>query len=186
MNDLLRVIKERRTTRKYTAQPVERQAIETIVEAGLYAPSGHNKQPWHFTVITDSAIMDTMNQEVKGLAKQSPDEMIQKMASNDQFHIFYNAPAMIVISGNAEEGVTMREDCAAAAQNMLLAAESLGLGACWNGMVSFLFRSPLGESYQEKFSIPQGYQPLYAVVLGHKAVSASQAPARKQGTVTYL
>lgn len=186
MNAVLNTIKGRRTTRKFTSQPVSRDQMEVVIEAGLFAPSGHNKQPWHFTVVNNQELMNEMNDAVKNLAKASADPMIQRMAQNEQFHIFYNAPAMVVVSGSAEMGVTMREDCAAAAQNMLLAAESIGLGACWNGMVSFLFNSPMASEYAQKLQLPEGFAPLYAIVLGEKAVEATQAPARRPSTVTYL
>lgn len=186
MNVVLNTIKARRTTRKFTEQPVSREQLEMVIEAGLFAPSGHNKQPWHFTVVNNQDLLNEMNGAVKNIAKNSADAMIQRMAKNEQFHIFYNAPTIVVVSGSAELGVTMREDCAAAAQNMLLAAESIGLGACWNGLVSFLFNSPLASEYASKLQLPEGFAPLYAIVLGEKAVEATQAPARRPSTVTYL
>lgn len=185
MNSVIQNIKARRTTRKYQSQQVSKEMVESIIEAGLYAPSGHNKQPWHFTVVQNQALLAEMNIEAKEAAKAIPDEMIQKMAHNEHFHIFYNAPTVIVVSGN-EEGLTTRDDCAAATQNMLLAAESLGLGACWNGMVSMLFMGEKADAYVAKLGIPEGCKPFYAVALGHKDAHATNAPARKANTVNYI
>ena len=66
--------------------------------------------------------------------------MIKKMANNDKFNIFYGAPTVIVVSGR-DNAIMPQVDCAAATENMLIAAESLDIGACWNGIVGFLFNS---------------------------------------------
>lgn len=185
MNEVIRNIKARRTTRKYQEKQISREALETIIEAGLYAPSAHNQQPWHFTVIQDKALIDEMNLKSKEMAKNHTDALIQKMANNDAFHIFYNAPTLVVVSGD-KNGMMPREDCAAATQNMLLAAESINIGACWNGMINFLFSSPYGDEYKAKMEIPETHEPYYAVLLGYKDVAVTNAPKRKENTVRYL
>jgi nitroreductase len=186
MNQVISNILSRRTTRKFTSEAINPEMISAIVEAGIYAPSGHNAQPWHFTVIRNPELLKELNLATKEEAKNYPDPTVQKMANNEGFNLFYNAPVLIVVSGMKTGAVMMRDDCAAATQNMLLAAESLGLGACWNGMMAFLFNSPKGAEYTEKLGIPENYTPLYAVALGHKAVSVSAAPARKANLVNYI
>lgn len=185
MNPVLNTIKSRRSTRKFKPEQVEREAIEKIVEAGIYAPSGHNKQSWHFTVVQNAELLAAMNRDSKEAAKVHPDAIIQKMANNESLDIFYGAPTVIVISGE-NHGMTTRDDCAAATQNMLLAAESMDIGGCWNGIIGMLFNSEKVDTYKNKLQIPTDYTPLYAIAIGHKAARATQAPARREGTVHYV
>ncbi len=107
------------------------------------------------------------------------------MGENEKFNIFYNAPTIVLVSGN-ESAMMPVVDCAAATQNMLIAAESLDVGACWNGMVSFALNGPKKDAYMEKLKIPSGYKPYYALVLGYKAVRAANAPKRAQNTIQYI
>lgn len=185
MNETLKVIKNRRSTRKFLEDQLKDEEIKAIIEAGIYAPSGHNKQPWHFTVVQKKEVLDQLNIDAKEIAKSFEDELIKKMGSNERFNIFYNAPTVIIVSGG-EHGLTTASDCAAATENMLLAAESIGLGSCWVGMVSLLFKGPEGSKYREQLGIPEGYEPYYAVALGYKKLTAVKAPERKENTVNYI
>ena len=185
MNEVISNIKARRTTRKYQQKPIEKSKLESVIEAGLYAPSAHNDQSWHFTVIQDKALIDEMNVATKEVSKMNEIEFVRKMANNETLHVFHNAPVMVVVSGK-KNGIMPREDCAAATQNMILAAESLDLGSCWNGMVSFLFSSSKGDDYRARLEIPETHEPYYAVLLGYKDVTAANAPKRRTNTVHYL
>lgn len=185
MNEILKVIKERRTTRKFKPEQIKEDELQAIIEAGVYAPSAHNMQSWNFTVIQNSDLIKELNIEAKEAAKNFPDEMIKKMANNDKFDGFYGAPTVIIVSGN-DNGMMPQVDCAAATENMLIAAESLDIGGCWNGFVSILFNSEKGAEYKNKLSIPEGYTPYYAVLLGYKDVKISKAPERKANPVQYI
>lgn len=186
MNPVIQNILTRRSTRKFTDEAVDNEVLTAIIEAGLYAPSGHNTQPWHFTVVRNKDLLQEMNVATKEAAKDYPDPLIQRMANNESLNLFYNAPVLIVVSGMVTGAVTMRDDCAAATQNILLAAESFGLGSCWNGLTTFLFNGPSGAEYMTRMGIPENYKPLYAVALGHKAVTATAAPKRKENLVNYF
>lgn len=185
MNETLKVIQNRRSTRKFLEDQLKDEEIKAIIEAGIYAPSGHNKQPWHFTVVQKKEVLHQLNIDAKEIAKSFEDELIKKMGSNERFNIFYNAPTVIIVSGG-EDGITTASDCAAATENMLLAAESIGVGSCWVGMVSLLFKGPEGSKYREQLGIPEGYEPYYAVALGYKKLIAVKAPERKENTVNYI
>jgi nitroreductase len=185
INETLKVIKDRRTTRKFKPEQIREEELEIILEAGIYAPSAHNDQPWNFTVIQNKELIEELNVESKEMCKDFPDELIRKMANNKRFNIFYKAPTIIVVSGR-DDAIMPQVDCAAATQNMLLAAESIDIGACWNGFVSFLFRSEKGEEYKEKLNIPKGYTPYYGVALGYKKVRICNPPTRRENTIQYI
>lgn len=185
MNEVLRVIKERRSMRKFKEEQLKDSEMEQIIEAGLFAPSGHNKQTWNFTVVQNKEILDELSVAAKEVCKTFPDEYIQKLANNEKFHVFYDAPTVVIVSGKDNE-FTMKEDCSAATQNMLLAAESLNIGSCWVEFVGILFSSEKGAEYKSKLNIPEGYSPLHAVALGYKGVELTNAPARKENAVQYI
>ena len=185
MNETIKTIKARRSVRRFMPEQLNNQELEQIIEAGLYAPSGHNQQSWNFTVIQNKEMILEINNVAKDAAKNFPDEMIQKMANNDSLDVFYGAPTVVIVSGN-NNTMTPQADCGAATQNMLLAAESLGVGSCWNGFVGFLFSGEKGQAYIEKLGIPSGYSPYYAVALGYKGSNPTQAPARKENAVKYI
>ena len=65
MNEVLKAIKERRTTRKFKPEQIKEEELQSIIEADLYAPSGTNQQPWHFTVIQNKDLIDQMDFEAK-------------------------------------------------------------------------------------------------------------------------
>lgn len=185
MNETINNIKSRRSTRVFLPDQIKDEEVSAIVEAAIYAPSAHNKQPWHFTVVQNKEILDELNAETKEIAKNVSDKIIQQMGSNEKFNIFYNAPTVIIISGD-EKGVLPEIDCAAATENMLIAAESLGVGNCWVGLVRLLFGTEKGNRYKEKLGIPEGNNPYYAISLGYKKINNTKAPERRANTVSYI
>lgn len=185
MNEVIQNILNRRSVRVYSQEQIKQEDLDLILKAGLYSPSGCNTQPWHFTVLQDKELMYKLNVESKKEFANSDNEMFRKMANNEKFDIFYNAPTAIVVSGE-KSAVTSLVDCSAATENMLLAAESLGIGSCWIGLITFLFRSSRAEEFSELLKIPQGYEPYYSISLGYKKVPNPKAPVRRENTVTYI
>ena len=185
MNEVIKTIMERRSVRAFLPEQIKDEELETVLQAGLYAPSAHNQQSWHFTVITDQAMLEAMSQDAKEFARTFDDKLIQQLANNEKFQAFYHAPTVIYISG--EEKAMMPDfDCAAAAENMLLAAEAIGLGACCVGFANFVFGSDKGAVHQQKLQLPDGYKPYIAIALGYKKAPSGKAPARRAGTVNYV
>lgn len=184
-NMVLDTIKRRRSTRIYREEQIKEEELGAILEAGQYAPSGHGEQPWHFTVIQNQELLTELSDKSKEAVKDFPVEAIRNAAKNENFQVFYHAPTVVVVSG-AQNALTPEIDCAAATQNMLLAAESLDIGGCWNGFLSFLFNSEKGDAYRQRLHIPGGYKPYYGIVLGYKAKESGNAAKRKEGAVNYI
>jgi len=184
-SDTLKTIKTRRSIRSFKAEQIKDDELQSVLEAGMYAPSAGNQQAWHFTVIQNKELLDWLNHTAKEAAKKLDDEHIRKMAENEKFNIFYGAPTLIIVSGN-EQAMVIESDCAAANQNMLLAAEAIGLGACWINLVLFAFHSPNGKDYSKELGIPEGYKPYCSTVLGYKKMEAVNAPARKTNLINYI
>lgn len=185
MNETLKVIRNRRAIRKFKPEQIKDEELNAIVEAGLYAPSANNLQAWHFTVIQNKDVIMDLNEAAKDSAKDNPDEMVRKLANEKNLNVFYGAPTVMIVAG--EEGALMADvDCAVASENMMIAAESLDIGGCWNGLVSFLFQSDKADEYKEKLGIPKNYTPYYGLVFGYKDMKEPEAPKRKEHTVNYI
>lgn len=185
MNETLNSIRERRSTRVYKQEQIKDEELQLIIEAGRYAPSAANQQPWHFTVIQNKEALQKINQGAKAYFQKSNNPHFQRFASSEKFHVFHNAPTAIIISGD-QSAMLPQVDCAAATENMLIAAQSLGIGACWTQNVIHLFEGEQATPIKEELGIPDKYRPLYAISLGYKAQDNQQAPPRKENNVNYI
>jgi len=180
MNDVLNVIKNRRSVRKYKPKQLSDEELNMILEAGLYAPSAHNEQPWYFTVIQNKTLLDAINTRTKEIMMSSDSDWIKKMGSQENFRVTYNAPTLIIVSGKSD-AMAYQADCAAAIQNMLLAAESLNIGSVWLGLPRLIFDQ---DDLLEQFNIPQGYLPYYAISFGYKLNDAPRkGPSRNKDVI---
>jgi nitroreductase len=183
MNAVLETIRRRRTVRAYREEQLPRETLDQILEAGIYAPTGHNDQPWHFTVIRNRDVIGELNRRAKEELKLSPIEWMQRSGNNPAYDISYGAPTLVIVSGRTN-AITPLVDCSAAIQNMLLAAESFGVGSAWLGLFSAYLRKP-GSG--KEYGIPDGFEPYYSVALGFKKDDRElPAPARKSDVTNFI
>lgn len=176
---------DRRSVRVYSEDQIKQEDLDAILESGYNAPSGCNMQPWHFTVVQNRELIDELSVECKKEFLNSENEMFRKMAENENYNIFYNAQTIVVISGE-KISPTALIDCSAATQNMILAAESMGIGTCWIGLLAFLFRGARVEEYTKKLQIPDGYEPYYAITLGYKKYPSPKPQPRRENIINYI
>jgi nitroreductase len=176
MNEVLKAIAQRRSTRRFLPQQVKPAELEAIVAAAMQAPSAHNDQSAYFTLVQNKALIDEMSEGSKVEMKKAPFDWMVAMGNNEALHIYYKAPTVIIVAGR-KDAISPLVDVSAAIQNMLIAAESLGLGSCWIGFTKFYFTGP--EQYK-KLGIPEGYEVRYGVALGYKGEGPqAKPPARK-------
>ncbi|MFA5161399.1 MAG: nitroreductase family protein [Elusimicrobiales bacterium] len=185
MNPVIENIKNRRSVRKYKTEPLIKEHLDAILEAAAYAPSGHNDQPWHFTVIRNRALIDLLSSRTKEWMAKQPQDWMSAMGKNPEFHVFYNAPAVIAVSYR-KDAVSPQADVCAAIQNMLLAAESLDIGSCWIGLARYVLKTPEGADLAARLQLPAGYEPDYFVTLGYKAAAHPKPLPRREGVVSYI
>lgn len=162
-NLVLETLKNRRSTRKFKDEQLTEEELQAILEAGIHAPSANNGQTWHFTVIQNKDFIKHMNDKSKEAMINSTEKDIS-LAGKGNVNLFYDAPTLIVVSGKITNKSSI-VDCSAAIENMLIAAESIGVGGVWIGMIRFYLSL---EDEVKKLNIPEGYQGYYAVALGHK------------------
>lgn len=181
-NQVLETIKNRRSIRKYLPDPLKEEELAAILDAASYAPSAHNDQSWHFTVIKDKALIDRISARSKELMAAQQADWVREMGRNELFHVFYHAPVVVVVSMR-KDALSPLVDCCAAIENMLLAAESLDVGSCWIGLARYWFslKEELGV-----LGLPAGYEPCYAVTLGYKGHRPSKALPRRENQVNYV
>jgi nitroreductase len=176
MNDVLKTIAGRRSIRQYREGQIKDSELKAILEAGLQAPSGHDSQPWHFTVIQKRELIDEISAGSKAAMRRSKVDWIVKLGEAEKYNIFYNAPTIVLLAAK-KDALSPVADVCAALQNMVIAAESLGIGSCWMGFVPFYFLDP--KSYK-KIGIPEGYDVLYGLTLGYKPEGWKATPRQRK------
>lgn len=183
MNTVLETIKSRRSIRGYSTAQLSQETLDFIIEAGIYAPTTNNEQPWHFTVIQNPAVLEHINVRTKELMLESDIDWAKKMGSNAHFRVTYNAPTLIIVSGR-KDSTAWNVDCSAAIENMLIASESLGVGSVWLGLLRFLLQD---ENEVNALGIPDEYQPFYGVSFGYSSLNKKPvAPKRNMDVVNYI
>lgn len=183
MNEILETIKSRRSVRSFSDKQIKDNELQTVLEAAQYAPTA-GAQSWQFIVVQKEELISELSNASKEIAKKHEVEFIRGLANNQEFNAFYNAPTVIIVCG--DENPWASADCAAATQNILLAAESLGLAACWINFGLFVFDSESGSKYKTLLSVQEGYKPLYSVALGYRKGELPAAAPRKKNVVTYV
>lgn len=162
---MLETIMTRRSVRQFTDQAVTEEQVRRLLQAAVMAPSAVNAQPWHFIVCDDKEMFRRF-QQVHPYSKML-----------DQ------APLLILICGDTEKQAGpyfYLEDCAAAAENLLLAAHAMGLGGCWLGV------PPQSEREAEigrLFGLPQQIKPFCGIALGVPAAQPKQPERKLDGLV---
>ena len=151
------IINTRRSIRKYDPSvPVTREQIDSLMEAAMLAPSARNKRPWEFIAVTKREILDE-------IAEIHPFGSMCKTAT----------AAIVVVALPQTELVIgyYPQDCGAAAQNILLRAVELGLGACWCGVYPREERIPL---FRKLFDVPEPKIPFCVIAVGTPAEQPNQ------------
>lgn len=147
-NAALENIFERKSVRTYLNKGVEKEKIDLMLRAGMAAPSGRDIRPWEFVVVTDRAKLDSM-------AASLPYAKMLTQARN-----------AIIVCGDSTRSSYWYLDCSAAAQNILLAAESLGLGAVWTAAYPYNDRMEVVRKYT---NLPGNLLPLCVIPFGYPA-----------------
>ena len=145
----LEAIYTRRSIRKFTSKPVSNDLIQTVLEAGMFAPSARNQQPWHFIVITNKTLKDRL------------------MKAHPYASMLSEAPSAILVCGDTDLELSSGYwpiDCSAATQNILLAAHASGLGAVWLGVQP---RQERKDAIRDIFKLPANIQPFALIALGY-------------------
>jgi nitroreductase len=184
--DLNEAISSRRSMRDYTAQAVDDQSIRRLIDAAVHAPSASNGQPWTFTVVRDQGLLDRISHDAKShmlatLPAGPQSDRYRSRLSDPNFQIFYHAPALILISGIAQAPWVV-EDCALAAENLMLAAYGEGLGTCWIGFAQGFLNTSEGMN---ALGLPATWVPVAPIIVGHPKAETAPVP-RKEPEIRWV
>lgn len=148
----MKEIFSRRSIRKYEDKPVEQDKIDKMLRAAMFAPSAGNEKPWHFIVIKDRSTLNAITE------------------FHPHTHMLKEAPMAILVCADISnvkyDGAFWVQDIAACVQNMLLEAESIGIGTCWCGVYP---REELVENMKKLIELPEHIVPVSIVAAGYPA-----------------
>lgn len=188
--DIFKAIKERRSCRNFMPESISEEVIENILEAATWAPSPLNTQPWEFVVVTNKEIKEKIFTEADRCRKWGIEKIGWKWLEKYQLNFLKTAPVIVAVIGDPkktgldkfqeEGGVGYQHACAAAIQNIHLAAYALGLGSLWFTMFD---KKPM----REILGVAPEKTPLGLVCIG-KADGESPRTPRKdvKGKTTFI
>ena len=174
MNETLKVLKERRSIRKYKAEQIKDEELDAILEAGTWAASGKGLQPAVMVVVQDRetiAYMSKLNAEIQGKPGTDP---------------FYGAPTVVVVLADGENPNWV-PDGSLVLGNLMTAAWALGVGSCWINRARELFDMPEGKALLKKWGLPETLRGVGNCILGYAAPGGKKPAAlRREGRVVYV
>ena len=170
MNETLKTLQERRSVRRYTNQQVEESALNAILEAGTWAPSGMGTQASVLVAVQDPetiALMSRLNAQIMGQSGTDP---------------FYGAPTVVVVLGDGEK-LNWLQDGSLVMGNLMTAAAALGLGSCWINRAMELFDRPEGKELLKKWGLPETCRGVGNCILGYVEGDLPAPKPRKDGWI---
>lgn len=173
MNEVIQNMLSRKSVKNYKSDAVPPELLEQIIQAGLYAPSGRNKQAPIILAVTNKELRDKLSKINAG--------------KDPYFRAdpFYNAPCVLVVL--ADKSVpTYVYDGSLVMENMLLAAHSLGLGACWIHRAKETFELDEGKEILKELGIEGEYEGIGNCVVGYANVVPTEDKPRRENRVYYI
>ena len=172
MNETIQTILSRKSVKSYKSDQVPQELLEKIIEAGLYAPSGRNKQAPIILAVTNKQVRDKLSK-----INADKDPYFRKDP-------FYNAPCVLVVL--ADKSVpTYLYDGSLVMENLQLAAHALGLGACWIHRAKETFEMPEGKAILQKLGLEGEYEGIGNCILGYADIDPEKKP-RKENRVYWI
>ena len=155
MNEILQAMHERRSTRKYKPDAVPRELIEQVIDAGLWAPSGMNRQSTIVVAVTNKGLRDRLSEANRAIGGWP-----------EGFDPFYGAPVVLVVLAR-KEAPTYLYDGSLTMANMLLAAHTLGLGSCWIHRAKEEFETDEFKALLAELGVEGDYEGIGHCILGY-------------------
>lgn len=178
--DAMQCLLERRSTRDFLSDPVDRETLKSIINAGMFAPSGMNGQPWLFTVISDDAVLKRINGAVKAAFADSQDAVLIKRSKDDSYCCYYGAPVLVIVSCEKDYRFA-KQDTACALENIFLAATAHGLGSCWiNQLCNGNSDTPRIRAALDELQVPSNHDVYGCAAIGYVKTPTQVKPRRAE------
>ena len=168
-NELLELLKSRRSVRGYKPDAVPEEALDAVLEAGTYAPTGGGAQSPVIVAVRDKAVRDNLmalNAKVMGRDTDP----------------YYGAPVVVLVLADGGRN-TCVEDGSCVLENMMLAAHAVGLASVWVHREKEIFESPEGKALLKQWGLPETLRGVGSIALGYAAGPLPEAAARKEGYI---
>ena len=183
MNETLKNIATRYSCRDFKDTPLTGEQVEELVKAALAAPSAMNMQPWHIIMITDKSLVDELDAEGMNILRDAEDKSGYERMMSRGGKLFYNAPSLALVLSDGSSWGTF--DCGILCQNIVLAAESMGLGTCIVGMAGIPLDGPKSEDYKKRLGFPEGHKFAVGVLVG-EINSGKEPHEQDRSKVSYV
>ncbi len=177
-------IKGRRSVRAYTNEPVSKEQIETVLNAGTWAPTGMHREPLKFIIIENKQLIKYVSDQTKLLVQKMMPSLAKQFSTSADI-VCYKAPVLILVCTEKDEqweNVNLL-DCVLAAQNMFLKAYELGLGTCYMGFVNFLNNKP---EVLKKIGIPENCKMMVPLIMGHPEIAQGTGKRNKPTVLNWI
>ena len=179
MKETLQDLVNRRSVNKYKPEQITEEELETVLECGIAAPSGANRQQWFVAVMQDKAFLDEISEKLYAwrIANAANEEEIAKINARPKSANF-GAPTVLWCAYPEGEGPA---NLGFLAENMVLTAASIGLGTCFlGGIMAYLKGTEEGRELVSRMKLPEGYELAYGLTLGYPAESPDAKPRDKK------
>lgn len=172
-NQVVETIMARRSIRKYKQQPVEKDKLQQILECGINAPNGMGRQSWEIRVVDTPELLaeiDSLNTKL-AVGRGMDASKVRPAA--------YGAPVLVFIANDTTYDLS-QVDCGLLGGNMILTAQSMGLGSCCLGGIVRTLKSPEAEGLLKRLELPENYNLLYAIAFGYPDESPAAKPRKAE------
>lgn len=168
MSEVLKTIAQRSSIRAYKKEALTEEEINSLITAGLQAPTAKNLQEVHISVLDGSnPILAEIEKEKRAVLAADADEKGKEAILNNPDNFYYDAPMVFILSAD-KDFYWNKLDAGISAENIVLAAQSLGLGSLIIGVIRGALTGEKKEYFAEKLQFPENYEFAIAVAVGHK------------------
>ena len=176
MNDIVNAIERRSSTRGYTAEKLTDAELESLLKAGLQAPTAANKQEIHISVVDGGHPI---------LTEIEAEKNAQMNVQTPRANFYYSAPLVLILSGD-KDFPWSAVDAGIAVENISLAAEGLGLGSVIIGIIKGAMSGEKKEYFSKALKFPENYEFEVAIAIGHKAMEKEPHEYDMEKNISYL
>lgn len=174
MNDTIRNLLNRHSIREYTDQKIDKRTLEMILKTAIHAPSGHNMQTWHFSVITDEEKLEKFRLVVEEVAKEKK-----------VYFYGYNNPVALILVSNDKRNDNAIQDSACAAENIMIAAQSYGIGSVWINGLKTICDEPRIRNLLTELLVPSNHIVWASIAMGYPSKPAKPL-AKKENVISWI
>lgn len=183
-NIVYETITSRRSIRAYKPEQIRQSQLDSIMEAGINAPSALNRQSWEVRVIQNPELLAKLNNTFVEDAKGKTLQGSAAKAQEPGFNVFHGAPTLIIVAKDKANSYSA-VDCGLFAQNILLSAEAMNIGTCVIGNTASIFNKPDRQELLKAINLPETHEVVFGISIGYKNETPEAKP-RDPKKVIYI